>query len=118
MVWRLDMISSNDMRKRIERAGSKIFSVRFIKRTTGEERLMVCRRYVSHYCNFVNPIKKRQREDNDFDVITVWDVVSFQRLKHQYLSRGVNYKRAVQLAGEHSYKRISLDGVIETSLKP
>jgi len=53
----------------IDAAGNRIFSVVFIKRSTGEERKMVCRRHVTaHLQGGQQPYKPK-----DYKLITVFD---------------------------------------------
>jgi hypothetical protein len=85
------------------RKDGKIFTVRFIKRTTGEVRVMTCRREVAKYVKGVEP--DRAETDKEIGCMTVYDMQVASKLAVEERSKA--YRRiplenvqAVRLDGE------------------
>lgn len=80
-----------------ERKDGKIFSVQFIKRTTGEKRKMVCRRFVHKYVKGVE--LDRAETDRDIGCLTVYDMDVARTLPEDQRDK--------------AYRRISLENIID-----
>ena len=64
-------LSQEEIRAEIEKSEGKIFSVKFIKRTTGEERHMLCRIGVVSYLKG----GKLSYDPKEKNLVTVFDMV-------------------------------------------
>lgn len=100
--------------KRLNGNGGKIFKVTFQRRNKGkngeqpgEVREMTCRLHVRAYARNVLAPGIRHDQDVANKTLTVWDVAKFHELRKAGLPRKV--------AGQHSYRRIPLDGVLSLS---
>ena len=80
-----------------ERKDGKIFTVVFTKRTTGEKRRMVCRRFVKAYVKGVE--LDRAETDKEIGCLTVLDCQVAAKLPVEERDK--------------AYRRISLEGVQE-----
>ena len=83
-----------------ERKDGKVFSVVFTKRTTGERRKMVCRRFVKAYVKGVEP--DRAETDKEIGCLTVYDMEVAKTLPQDQRDK--------------AYRRISLENVEEIKL--
>lgn len=77
-------------------AGTTIFSCRFIKRTTGEERLMVCRLGVTKHLSNGEGEAKQERAYDPIDkgLLPVWDMQ-----KQAYRSISLDSILSIKIAG-------------------
>lgn len=123
------MIPIDQIREKILKSRGKIFSVSFRRRTdkkdnsgfvverAGTIRRMTCRTLVSRFVSGLNDPNKRIKEDLANNVVTVFDVQTYNELMKEYKKAGWSKKIAGHLAGPKSYRRVNLEEVIETSLK-
>lgn len=118
------MIETNQIWARIFAFDGQIFSITFRRKNAkyghdnrgrrvvlepaGSERRMLCRRRVPRYWRNVIPEAVRMDEDVTNNVLTVFDLGVFHRLRGQ----GVAKIRA----GRASYRRINMSAVEVTSL--
>lgn len=82
----------------------KFFKVKFIKRTTGEIRDMLCRTNVNKYEVGTGPAYSFSEKN----LIPVWDVIKF----HENIKSGMTKEQA----GKKAYRSIPIENIIEISL--
>lgn len=82
----------------------QFFKVKFIKRTTGEERVMICRTRVKKHLAGTG-LRYSPKGKN---LLSVWDVEKY----HEMRSNGFSEEEA----GHKSYRQIPVDNIIEISL--
>jgi len=111
----------NDVTSRIKSIKGQFFSVDFARKTdkkvngiiteeAGSIRHMICRRGVAKYVKGTQPQGQRTQEDKQHDVLTVWDVGTYQTLRTQGLEQ--------EQAGNKAYRRINLNDVRAISIAP
>jgi hypothetical protein len=87
---------------------NKIFSVKFIKRTDGTERDMLCRRGVAKFVKGVE--EDRAKKDQEVNCLTVFDVQEYQKLLTKPADQYTEDE--LQKIGSKCYRRIDLERLI------
>ena len=90
------------------RALNTIFSVVFVKKTTGETRAMQCRTGVKKGVDGVLPKGQRKAEDDRCRVLTVFDV--------QKMAEHVRAGLDDDTAAKRSFRRINVPGIVSLAM--